>query len=349
MESKEQSKEQKTDAKWLMPQVTVVICHGGECPDGFLSRVLIQRLYPKITRYHMVHHGASLPPLLKTDVVLMCDYVYPAELQNQLRKSVEFVFVIDHHKTAQKTLADWPNANKLFDMKRSAAGLVWRFLHPDVAPPRFVDLIEDRDIWSGRFADTEFLAAFLQSAEQNVELYEQLLTDSQMLDYAIKQGMPLVKARDKQVDQVVRHASFRILNGQLYGIVNSSILASDIGNRMMQTYNIDFAAVFSIDSRTNQSWYSLRSANGKTDVEEVAKKFGGGGLRNAAGMTLDGLVGQLPGSSDGALIHQLVEMAVVRGSTAYISCKSLGKFKEEVVAEYIKRLRGVRTVVIQHA
>jgi oligoribonuclease NrnB/cAMP/cGMP phosphodiesterase (DHH superfamily) len=58
--------------------------------------------------------------------------------------------------------------------------------------------------------------------------------------------------------------------------------ASDLAYKMLEAYpDAPFAAVV-VDAYGGRT-YSLRSENSRQDVSEVAKTFGGGGHRNAAG------------------------------------------------------------------
>jgi len=58
--------------------------------------------------------------------------------------------------------------------------------------------------------------------------------------------------------------------------------ASDLAHEMLKAYpQAPFAAVV-VDAYGGRT-YSLRSEDGRRDVSEVARSFGGGGHRNAAG------------------------------------------------------------------
>ena len=73
------------------------------------------------------------------------------------------------------------------------------------------------------------------------------------------------------------------LDGHRVPCVSSCILQSEIGARMAQRHPF-VAIVFELDGRRV---YSLRSHSKKgVDVSAVARKFGGGGHRNAAGFTI---------------------------------------------------------------
>ena len=57
-------------------------------------------------------------------------------------------------------LHDIPNT--LFDMNHSGARLSWDFFHPGKLPPKFINYIEDRDLWKWELPSSkEFSAAFV--------------------------------------------------------------------------------------------------------------------------------------------------------------------------------------------
>jgi hypothetical protein len=67
-------------------------------------------------------------------------------------------------------------------------------------------------------------------------------------------------------------------------VVNSPHWMSEIGNALSP--KCDFALIWYYDHETHQVKVSLRAHHDDADVSEVAKKFGGGGHRKAAGFAL---------------------------------------------------------------
>jgi hypothetical protein len=80
-----------------------------------------------------------------------------------------------------------------------------------------------------------------------------------------------------------------LIDSNLYfvGTVNTAILKSEIGNAMFDFYpNANFSACYSQNTYTGETYISLRSNDSSSDVEAVASKYGGGGHRNAAGLSV---------------------------------------------------------------
>ena len=68
---------------------------------------------------------------------------------------------------------------------------------------------------------------------------------------------------------------------------------SEIGNKLMEKeisngIMPDFTVYWNYDGVKKQYCISMRSNNTKIDVNEICKKYGGGGHRNAAGCSIPG-------------------------------------------------------------
>jgi len=66
-------------------------------------------------------------------------------------------------------------------------------------------------------------------------------------------------------------------------MINSSMFQSEIGNALVKKEDADFGLVWYYDAENKEYNVSLRSMDEKADVSKIAKVFGGGGHRNAAG------------------------------------------------------------------
>ena len=86
--------------------------------------------------------------------------------------------------------------------------------------------------------------------------------------------------------KVCEKARPRKYNGLNVLVVNSSHWMSEIGSRL--SADCDFAVIWYYDHEERNIKVSLRSFHEHADVSEIAKKFGGGGHKKAAGFTLSG-------------------------------------------------------------
>lgn len=106
----------------------------------------------------------------------------------------------------------------------------------------------------------------------------------------IKKGKVIAAYQKKIVDReskkykVVEHT----IDGKKYKVAykNTTIYVNEIGNNLAKNTKCDSAVCYYING--NNSKFSLRSIDTKTDVSEIAKKLGGGGHRNASAITRKG-------------------------------------------------------------
>jgi oligoribonuclease NrnB/cAMP/cGMP phosphodiesterase (DHH superfamily) len=66
---------------------------------------------------------------------------------------------------------------------------------------------------------------------------------------------------------------------------NYNNMRSDYLNQCLTQFDIDFAFVYMYLPKENVYFYSFRSTDEKTDVSQICNAFGGGGHRNACGLT----------------------------------------------------------------
>ena len=88
------------------------------------------------------------------------------------------------------------------------------------------------------------------------------------------------------VDRACDSAHSVTLGGHDVPGVNSAVLQSEIGERLLEIHpEAPFAVIYCRDK--GQRRWSLRARRGGFDVSVIAKAFGGGGHASAAGFTLD--------------------------------------------------------------
>lgn len=291
--------------------INIVLYHGS-CSDGYGSAFVVWLYYKRnygleraneieyIPCYHQKEFQLSEDFLnkLKNKNVLMCDFSYKYDQLVKILYVAKSFIIIDHHKTAEADLQRIPEHLKIFDMKSAGCGITWNFFYPETALPRFLEFVQDRDLWTYKFNNTSEFVAFFYEQDFNFEHWEKFLSDN-MVDTAITTGSAWLQYKNILVDKMTKRTSYVIqeINGH-YVIVlycNSSEFKSDIGNAVFKKFPMgDFSCVWDYDLHRQQSSYSLRSTNDRFDVSAIAKKLGGGGHRNASGISLSGMVGCLP-------------------------------------------------------
>jgi len=257
----------------------MVIFHG-DCSDGFGAAWSAWKLLGDRATYHPSKHGEPIPDVRGRNVVVL-DFSYDNATTKRLISEAKGFLIIDHHKSAMVDLHDISCAR--FDMTHSGAMLAWKFFHPGKEPPRMIRHIEDRDLWKWEIPySREFVAAF-DMVPFEFEEYDKYLDDS-AVDAAQERGAHILAYNKTVIARSIKRAAPRSIGGKSVLVVNASHLISEIGSALAP--RCDFALLWWWDHRTCQVRASLRAHHEDADVSEVAKRWGGGGHRKAAGFSL---------------------------------------------------------------
>ncbi len=284
---------------------TLCIFHG-DCIDGFGAAYSIWKKWPGI-KFAPAYHGNPVPECAGEDV-LFVDF---APGQDWIMKNAGRIYsmvIIDHHKTSKAALEEFrtfdgsmigllksfgedhpspANVSVWFDMEQSGAAMAWQFAsqqnrETDKPVPMMIALIEDRDIWRNAYGDiTKQFSAAIQTYPMDFKVWDRVCND---IDPVIAEGVVIWRAHLVHVKKMVENAYFESVGGHMVPVVNTSYeFSSDVGHELLKAYpEAPFAACWSVDKDRRMRW-SLRSEDSRTDVSAIAKSFGGGGHRNAAG------------------------------------------------------------------
>lgn len=257
-------------------EVTHVIYHGS-CDDGFGAAWSAWKLLGDKATYLSAQHGEPVPALPTAAVVALVDFSYKRPVVEELAQRVAGVVILDHHVTAQADLEDLDFA--VFDMERSGAHLAWRFFHPDKPLPELLAYVEDKDLWHFHLAQSKEVTAAIRSYPMDFAVWDAFEVERLKVE-----GVALLRLQEIQVGAHCRRARWEDLGGYRVPIVNASDLRSEIANRLCTLHpEAPFAAAYYDAQDGHRSW-SLRSV-GDFDVAALAKRFGGGGHKNASGFT----------------------------------------------------------------
>lgn len=247
--------------------------------------------------------------------VFILDFSFPREVMDDLFVHAKRVVWLDHHKTAfEMWCGSWAPKMKFsrtdnhyieLDDERSGALIAWEYFHPDTEVPMLIQHIDDRDRWQFKLIGSKELhAAFASYKPWTFDKWKVWLNDWDLMhrDDMVLEGLAILRAHNQNVRASLKQAMACEIwswapfanapgsedNGfirySLRGLAANapSFLASDLGHELANKSGT-FGLVWSM-AGDGQVHCSLRS-NGEYDVSAIAKAFGGGGLRNAAGFS----------------------------------------------------------------
>ena len=250
---------------------TVVLYHA-DCADGFGAAWALWKKYPA-ARYVAVKHGQPPPEGLDGAHVVMVDFSYRREVIERLAHSAASFLILDHHVTAQATLAGLPYA--YFDVKKSGAVLAWEWAHAEPVP-WLLQYVQDKDLWEWRLPHSREMNAALASYPFDFHVWEGLTRDVLEVE-----GRAILRREHSLIDKIVEESVLVEFERETVPAVYSPVMASQIGERLCQ----DFPFCIIWHERDGLRYFSLRSKPGTADVSAIASRYGGGGHVNAAGFS----------------------------------------------------------------
>lgn len=282
------------------------------CLDGFTAAWIVHRaLLGEVDLYPGVYQNP--PPLLEVSgrPVIFVDFSYKRDAMLSLRDRSKGILILDHHKSAIEDLkpvthdmvqfSDTDNRvpswelfldyigmdarlnNReiyaVFDVERSGAGLAWDFFNPNTPRPQLVNYVEDRDLWRFALPNTREINASLFSYEYDLDIWDAVMDLDP--DQHYQMGSSIERKHHKDVRELVKVVTRDMrIDGYVVPVANMPYTyTSDAGHLLSK--DRPFAACY-WDTREGRV-FSLRSCEGGMDVSAIAKKYGGGGHRNAAG------------------------------------------------------------------
>ncbi len=279
---------------------TYVLYHSDK--DGQGSAYAAWRKLGDNANYIAVDYKQPVPEMEDGSIVYIVDFSYNKDTIKIMSERMEKVVVIDHHKSAIDDLKDLmldsvPNLELVFDITKAGCILTHEYFFPNQPIPTLLLHIADRDLWKFELAGTKEIHEMLCSHSFNFELWSQFVSTLPAL--LMREGEAILRAANRSIKNICRNAVTMMIGEDKVLAVNTSYKSSEVCHYLLDMIENDseykdckFAVVYrderinafgpdSVDDQVSRR-YDLRS-RGDFDVSEIAKKFGGGGHKNAAG------------------------------------------------------------------
>lgn len=229
--------------------------------------------------FQTVQYGDPAPDVTSLDVYIV-DFSFPRDVLLKMHEQAKSLVVIDHHKTSAADLADLPFC--IFDMNKSGCILTWEYLFPKTPAPELFYYLQDRDLWRWELPESKEVSAALRSYKPFFDVWDEFTTFNGVKKLKAE-GAAILRYQNQQIEMALfQKAQMVEIGGYTVPCVNCTHLISELGNELAKDQ--PFAALYfdTADKRV----FSLRSTDEGVDVAEIAKIYGGGGHRNAAGFTV---------------------------------------------------------------
>lgn len=288
-----------------MNNKTLVIYHKN-CADGMAAAWAAYTYFNDTAEYLAMNYNdpavklendsLTFPVPLSGRKVFILDFSFKPDIHAAIVVEAAEVVWLDHHKTAfedrgldpakayeQRTGRDVC----VLDPHMSGCLITWNFFHPESAPPFALRLIDDRDRWVWQYgADTRNFATALRSKPLTIERIEEAVN---AVDGLISEGAAMNALFDQQLADItakpVRLELRALRMVTRVGLVANCTLqfASEAGGKLAEKSGT-FGATWCAGDN-GKIFFSLRSI-GDYDVSGIAKCYGGGGHKNAAGFNV---------------------------------------------------------------
>ena len=294
----------------------LVIYHA-DCADGYGAAFAAWLKLGDEAEYLPMQYGdeRTKPVVYADREVYILDFSFPRPVIEYIFGHASRIVWLDHHASAFEMWCGkyergmfWPEETTderryiRLDDNKSGAMLAWEYFHPGTEIPLLIQHIDDRDRWQFKLEGSKELHAALVSCrpwsfEQWKEQFWSPYTGAagyfeEELHTLYQEGAAILRAQDAAVTQAVKHARQCLIwgddNGEgdwLAGLaVSCPLHQSEIGHELANKSGT-FGLVWYM-KEDGSIICSLRS-NGDYDVSAIAKAFGGGGHKNAAGFQTD--------------------------------------------------------------
>lgn len=255
------------------------------CADGFTAAWVMKQKYPNI---HL--QGATYgeqPPLedVKGKDVYLVDFCYYGEAMLKLIETANSVTILDHHKTAQQevqTLLDSGKVQGVFDMTRSGAMITWNYCFPNQTPPKLIEYVQDRDLWTWNLDNSQEVSMAVFSYKYTIANWDELM--SMDISVLVNEGRAILRKHQKDIEELSKVVKTFMQIGRWYVPVANVpyTMGSDMANLLAM--GEPFAGYY-YDTPKGRV-FGLRSQPDGEDVSLIAKQYGGGGHKHASGFTV---------------------------------------------------------------
>jgi len=280
-------------------------CYYHNDSDGKCSAAIVKQEYSDTNVVFIPIGNSSIsdPNLSKIkdeeDEVIIVDLSFPKDVYEKIKNKTKNITWIDHHKSTIDNIA--PIIDKdihcIFKSSEGAACMLTWNCYKVGKPPQVVELISNYDEWKYKYGDKTMLfhigsSMFDLNPESSV--WELLLDTSQksrrdskmFIDNVCTMGHTVLKYQESKVYDFIFNCSFFInLQGFRFLAINTDNSNAALRKLNIQKFKIDADGVVLFYKQKVKWVVFLYTDKESVDVSSIAKNYGGGGHRSAAGFS----------------------------------------------------------------
>lgn len=264
----------------------ILVIYHKNCFDGIAAAWIAQQALGEenVELYAMSYNDEPCLHYFEGRCVLVVDFSFDELTTREIAVVAAQVTIIDHHKTSYEVFKNLemnqPANLRMFHDGRFC-GATSTARHFSMPEPWWLSYVNDYDMWHFRERGSKEVALWMRAQGCSLDTID-ALNAFKNADAVIELGKPIVAYHNQIVAQTCESAIPIVAEGvQVPAVINfAGLTTSFIGDTLR--VNAPFAVIF--HARSDGTWgASLRSCAEGLDVSMIAKKYGGGGHRNAAG------------------------------------------------------------------
>ncbi len=268
------------------PLKDIVVIHHSPCPDGFTAAYVAWRKFGDKASYVPASHGQQPPEGLDGKEVYVIDFSYTKETMQLIERKAKSLTVLDHHKTAEDAVRSLKDFR--FALDYSGAGLAWQYFFPDHAMPKIVQYIQEGDLNRSTLPFTYEIERVIYATPFTFDAFTILddqLETPELFEAFVAKGKAYGEHFKRLADTIAESAELVSFEGyEVYAANVPGVFKHEIAMQLCEKYKKPFGLVWrQLADGTKR--ISLRSRE-DVDVTEIAKKYGGGGHKNAVAFNI---------------------------------------------------------------
>jgi len=267
----------------------MLLCLHHNDADGLCAGAIVRRRFGNDVELIETNYGQPVPwkKVDAAQTVIVTDFSLPkADMLRIYRAKGQNFIWIDHHISAIKEMSDHAGIAGLRHVDEAACVLTWQYFFPDEPVPPAVTYIGDRDIWRFAYPQTRAFSEglfFADTRAGNDALWLALFNnDEAMVQSLMERGQILLEARLIGIARRVDAYSFETTFNGFRTLAINLPSSGDVGHHIC-SLGYDVAYVYSESELDGVVTTYVTLYSETADVSVLAKKYGGGGHKGAAG------------------------------------------------------------------
>lgn len=257
--------------------------------DGECSGAIVKRKHPNCELMGL-NYGDPFPwnSIKPNDVVYMVDFgLQPFDLMVKLSRMCDLIW-IDHHQTALAEAAKRDfNVKGIRQNGKAGCELTWGFCFPLKEMPVAVKYLGRYDVWDKTDSNVDpfQFGMKLEETDPASPIWDRLFVgDEDLIKAIIAKGKLVKHYSDMQNKSYCESYGFEgNFEGHSAVICNKGIGGSNLFDSMWDDKKHDLMITFCKLPHKDLWTVSLYTTKPNVDCGAIAKKYGGGGHKNAAG------------------------------------------------------------------